>query len=368
MARRRRIPPGGILLMVIVCVLLLALGGLAIYTVNKVDSMQNTIDRLRGDKATVTDGEDADKDNLLKELAEQKKTIEKQQKEMDKQQGTIEKQQGTIEEQQGTIDEQQGTIDEQKDTIEQQQATIEKQENTIDKQQNTIDDLKVQIALKNTEPGDPNLPVLGPFDDYEGQKIVALTFDDGPGPYTAELLDFLKQEDVKATFFVLGTRVDAYPSLIRRMAAEGHEIGNHSNAHNMLHKMDLVGIRNEMGKCAEKVEKLLGFRPSVMRCPGGNKNNAVHQYATEAGIPIAYWSVDTRDWESKNKDKILEVAFGKNGIKDGSIVLMHDIYKTTVAAAKEMILRLKEEGYVFVTTSELIAARRGGIVPGKQYN
>ena len=235
-------------------------------------------------------------------------------------------------------------------------------------QQTTIDDLKVQIALKNTEPGDPNLPEHGPYDMYEGQKIVALTFDDGPGPYTEELLDFLKQEGVRATFFVLGTRVDSYPKLIRRMAAEGHEVGNHSNAHNMLNKMNLVGVRNEMGKCAEKIEKLLGFRPSVMRCPGGNKNDAVHQYATEAGIPIAYWSVDTRDWESRNKDKILEVAFGKNGIKDGSIVLMHDIYKTTVEAAKEMILRLKAEGYVFVTTSELIEARRGGIVAGKQYS
>ena len=247
-------------------------------------------------------------------------------------------------------------------------AIIAQQQGTIDDQKDEIADLKVQIALKNTAPGDPNLPASGPYDDYTGQKIVALTFDDGPGPYTAELLDFLKQEGVRATFFVLGTRVDSYPKLIRRMAAEGHEVGNHSNAHNMLHRMDLVGVRNEMGKCAEKIEKLLGYRPTVMRCPGGNKNSAAEQYAKEAGIPIAYWSVDTRDWESRNKDAILNVAFGKSGIKDGSIVLMHDIYKTTVEAAKEMILRLKKEGYTFVTTSKLIEARRGGIVPGKQYS
>ena len=213
-----------------------------------------------------------------------------------------------------------------------------------------------------SEPPEPN------YGDHEGEKIVALTFDDGPGPYTAELLDFMKQEGVRATFFVLGTRVDAYPKLIKRMAEEGHEIGNHSNAHNMLHRMDLAGVRKEMGACAEKIEKLLGYRPTVMRCPGGNSSDIVKKYAQEAGIPIAYWSVDTLDWKSRNKDAILNIAFGKNGIKDGSIVLMHDIHKTTIPAAKEMILRLKKQGYTFVTTSELIEARRGGIVPGKTYS
>jgi peptidoglycan/xylan/chitin deacetylase (PgdA/CDA1 family) len=212
------------------------------------------------------------------------------------------------------------------------------------------------------------LPQPRPETVIPAGKTIYLTFDDGPGPYTEELLDFLQQEGVRATFFVLGTRVDSYPRLIRRMAAEGHEVGNHSNAHNMLNRMDLVGVRKEMGRCAEKIEKLLGYRPSVMRCPGGNTSSTVTKYAQEAGIPIAYWSVDTLDWKSRDKDAILNIAFGKNGIKDGSIVLMHDIHKTTIPAAKEMILRLKEEGYTFVTTSELIAARRGGIVPGKQYS
>ena len=325
----------------VICILLAALGGLSIYTVK----LKND---LKGNQSSQKSGSsDQTGDALADQLAQLQAEKEALEAENAEQQAENDKLQA------------------ENDQLKTENA---EQQTTIDKQQDTIADLKVQIALKNTEPGDPNLPEHGPYDMYEGQKIVALTFDDGPGPYTAELLDFLQQEGVRATFFVLGTRVDSYPALIRRMAAEGHEVGNHSNAHNMLHKMDLLGIRNEMGTCAEKIEKLLGYRPSIMRCPGGNKNDAVHTYATEAGIPIAYWSVDTRDWESKNKDKILEVAFGKNGIKDGSIVLMHDIYKTTVEAAKEMILRLKEEGYVFVTTSELIAARRGGIVAGKQYS
>jgi len=324
----RRVNGGLIICLAVICALAVALCAVTVYTIATVGELQGTISRMESEMA----GSSA-------QLAEKDAIIARQQ-------DTIDGQQGKIEEQQGTIEEQQNTIDDQKDEI---------------------DDLRVQIALQNTAPGDPNLPVTGPYDDYAGQKIVALTFDDGPGPYTEELLDFLKQEEVKVTFFVLGTRVDAYPKLIRRMAAEGHEIGNHSNAHNMLHRMDLVGVRNEMGKCAEKIEKLLGYRPTVMRCPGGNSSDIVKQYAEEAGIPIAYWSVDTLDWKSRDKDAILDIAFGKNGIRDGSIVLMHDIHKTTIPAAKEMILRLKEEGYVFVTTSELIAARRGGIVAGKTY-
>ena len=320
----------------VICVLTLLLGGLSTYTIVTVGKMQGIISAMESKLAA----EQANSSDYAAQLAEKDAIITEKENEN-------------------------ADLKDENADLKSENAEL-KDENDNLKDENA--DLKVQIALRDTAPGDPNLPEHGEYDMYEGQKIVALTFDDGPGPYTAELLDFLKQEGVRVTFFVLGTRVDAYPKLIRRMAAEGHEIGNHSNAHNMLHHMDLVGVRQEMGKCAEKIEKLLGYRPSIMRCPGGNKNSAVEQYAKEAGIPIAYWSVDTLDWKSRDKDAILDIAFGKNGIRDGSIVLMHDIHKTTIPAAKEMILRLKEEGYIFVTTSELIAARRGGIVPGKQYS
>ena len=320
----------------VICVLTLLLGGLTTYTIVTVGKMQGTITDMESKLAA----QKADASDYADQLAEKDAIITEKENEN-----------ADLKNENATLKDENADLKDENDDLKDENA-----------------DLKVQIALKNTAPGDPNLPEHGEYDMYEGQKIVALTFDDGPGPYTAELLDFLKQESVRVTFFVLGTRVDSYPKLIRRMAAEGHEIGNHSNAHNMLHRMDLVGVRNEMGKCAEKIEKLLGYRPAIMRCPGGNKNSAVEQYAKEAGIPIAYWSVDTLDWRSRDKDAILDIAFGKNGIRDGSIVLMHDIHKTTIPAAKEMILRLKEEGYTFVTTTELIAARRGGIVPGKQYS
>ena len=337
MARHnKRKDQGFVACIAVICVLTLLLGGLSTYTIITMGKMQGVISDMES-KLAVEQAESSDYADLL---AEKDAIITEKENE---------------------------NADLKNENAELKGENAElKDENEDLKDENA--DLKVQIALRDTAPGDPNLPVMGPYNDYAGQKIVALTFDDGPGPYTAELLDFMQQEGVRATFFVLGTRVDSYPRLIRRMAAEGHEVGNHSNAHNMLNRMDLVGVRKEMGRCAEKVEKLLGYRPSVMRCPGGNTSSTVTQYAQEAGIPIAYWSVDTRDWESRNKDAILNVAFGKNGIKDGSIVLMHDIYKTTVEAAKEMILRLKAEGYTFVTTSELIEARRGGIVAGKQYS
>lgn len=245
------------------------------------------------------------------------------------------------------------------------QDTIDDLRSTCDAMEDEAYDLKYQVALRDTDPGDPNLPVLGEMSTYEGQKIVALTFDDGPGPFTERLLDEMKKRNAHATFFVLGNRVNSYKNLIRRMAEEGHVVGNHSNSHKMLHKMDLVGVRQEMGKCAEALEKILGYRPCVMRCPGGNSSSVVKEYATEAGVPILYWSVDTRDWESRNKDAILKVC--KQNIKDGSIVLLHDIHSVSVDAAIELMDWLADEGYTMVTVPELLYARYGEMEAGKTY-
>ena len=337
---KHRIPRGAIILLVIICMLLASMGGLGFYTVTKVGQMQGEITQLE------------------RALAQQKKENSGSSAEMDKLQAENDKLQAENADQKAENDQ----LKTENGQLKTENA---EQKETIDKQQDTIDDLKVQVALKNTEPGDPNLPTMGEMSTYEGQKIVALTFDDGPGPYTERLLDELKARKARATFFVLGTRVSSYPKLIRRMAAEGHVVGNHSNAHNMLNRMDLVGVRNEMGKCAEKIEKLLGYRPCVMRCPGGNSSDTVKQYAKEAGIPIINWGVDTRDWESKNKDAILKVA--KANIKDGSIVLLHDIHKVSVDATIELMDWLIEEGYTLVTVPELLYARRGGMEAGKTY-
>ncbi len=331
-------------LWVTIGLLLAALVGLAFYTLKTADRMQGTITKLESDLArqkTVANGSVDELEQLKAQVSEQ--------------QATIEQQKGTIEEQKGTIKEQEETIKDRDTTIKEKQDKIDEQQGTIDEKQGEIDELKMQIALKN-----------GQYSDYKDQKIVALTFDDGPGPYTERLLDALKDKGARATFFVLGTRVTSYPNLIRRMVEDGHIVGNHSNAHNMLHKMDLSGVYKEMGQCAEKIEKILGCLPPVMRCPGGNSSNVVKQYAKEVGIPIINWSVDTRDWESRNKEAILKVC--KQNIKDGSIVLLHDIHKVSVDATLELLDWLEQEGYTMVTVPELLHARRGGMEAGKTYS
>lgn len=201
-----------------------------------------------------------------------------------------------------------------------------------------------------------------------GKKMVALTFDDGPGRYTEKLLDALKERNAKATFFVLGQLVDRYPDLIKRMDAEGHVVGSHSYDHPNLTKLTYAQIKSNMDKTAKKINKLIGHDPEVIRCPGGSSNDTVKKYAKNAGVPIIYWDVDTLDWKSRNTKKILEEAFdAETGIEDGDIVLMHDIYDTTVDAAIEMMDRLIAEGYTLVTVPELLEAYEGTIVAGKVY-
>jgi len=219
--------------------------------------------------------------------------------------------------------------------------------------------LKIQISQKNG---------VYPKEAYEGKKLVALTFDDGPGKYTAELLDFLKEHRVRATFFLLGNNAARYPDLIKRMDAEGHAIGNHSYSHPNLAGLSAAGVAAQIANCNAAIRNAVGHNAVVMRCPGGSCNATVRAAAANAGLPIIYWSVDTKDWQSRDKDKIMDVAFGDKGIKDGSIVLLHDIHRESVDAAKEMILRLEQEGYTFVTVPELLSVRKDGMVPGQSYS
>ena len=267
------------------------------------------------------------------------------------------------------------TRDEMEAQKEKYEDKLKDKDELIDKQKKTIGSLRTQISQKKTTTGkgkkttttvDQNLPERE-YGDLSGEKLVALTFDDGPGPYTERLLNAMKKRGVKATFFLLGNRIDKYPDLVKRMEKEGHAVGNHSYDHPNLTRLSSSGVASNMNKTAKKIEKLIGHKPEVMRCPGGSCNTTVKKYAEKAGIPIIYWDVDTRDWESRNVNAIMNVSFGKNGIKDGSIVLMHDIHETSVTAAIKMMDKLKKQGYTFVTVPELLMAREGEIVPGTVY-
>ena len=212
---------------------------------------------------------------------------------------------------------------------------------------------------------------LGAGPQPGGGRQIALTFDDGPSRYTSQLLDALYARNVPATFFVLGQQVAAYPSVAARIVREGHEIANHSYGHPDLSRMSAAGIRDEFARCRGIIYQATGRYPTLLRPPYGSHNATVQSVASEFGYPLILWSVDTRDWESRNVNAILSHFVAPNGavrIREGDIILMHDIYPTTIDAAIRGIDILLANGFEFVTVSELLTERHGGITPGKVYN
>lgn len=188
------------------------------------------------------------------------------------------------------------------------------------------------------------------MEQSQAHPEVALTFDDGPSPkYTPLLLDGLKERNVQATFFLLGKNVKENQELVQRMQAEGHLLGNHTYNHVQLNKIPETTARQEILKTNNEIYEVTGKYPEYMRPPyGAWKKNM--ELCVEM-LPV-FWDIDTLDWKSQNVDAILKAA-GEEP-EDGSIILMHDEYQTSVEAALLLIDRLKEKGYEFVTVDELI--------------
>lgn len=188
------------------------------------------------------------------------------------------------------------------------------------------------------------------MEQSQAHPEVALTFDDGPSPkYTPLLLDGLKERNVQATFFLLGQNVKENQELVQRMQAEGHLLGNHTYNHVQLNKIPETTARQEILKTNNEIYEATGKYPEYMRPPyGAWKKNM--ELCVEM-LPV-FWDIDTLDWKSQNVDAILKAA-GEEP-EDGSIILMHDEYQTSVEAALLLVDRLKEKGYEFVTVDELI--------------
>lgn len=199
---------------------------------------------------------------------------------------------------------------------------------------------------------EPELPTIDP-----DRPMIALTFDDGPHPkVTPRILDLLKQYNARATFFVLGNRVDSYADVLQREYTEGHEIGNHSYNHPSLTKLNAQDVAYQVKETDERIAHLLPSAPVLLRPPYGAVNDAVKASVQK---PFVLWSIDTLDWKSRNRDAVVREVVGK--VKDGDIVLMHDLYSTTADACAVILPALAEEGYQFVTVSQLLAERE--IVP-----
>ncbi|SEH62988.1 polysaccharide deacetylase family sporulation protein PdaB [Halobacillus karajensis] len=189
-------------------------------------------------------------------------------------------------------------------------------------------------------------------------KYIALTFDDGPSTeYTPEILNILEEHEAKATFFVVGSRAQENPSIIKSMVDNGHELANHS-----FHHPDFTGISkeeliHEMDNTSEVLENLTGAPPRLFRPPGGVYNDIIVNTANEEGYMVVMWSwhQDTRDWKSPGVQNIVKTVL--NNARNGDIFLFHDFggdRSQTVKALQQILPKLRKEGYEFVTVSELL--------------
>lgn len=202
----------------------------------------------------------------------------------------------------------------------------------------------------------------GILDPTRKQEMIALTFDDGPGQYTMELLNCLEEYGAHATFFMQGINAQNYPDEIKKMQEIGCELGNHSYDHPQLTYMDLADVTRQFTRTNDIIEEACGSPATVARCPYGAQDDNILE---AVGMPCFMWDVDTLDWSTMNADSTYNETL-KNA-KDGSIVLMHDIHEPSVEAAKRIIPALIEKGYKLVTVSELAKAKGVTLQNGRSY-
>lgn len=179
---------------------------------------------------------------------------------------------------------------------------------------------------------------------------VALTFDDGPHQTcTPKLLDGLKQRGIKATFFLMGENIAGKEELVQRMQEEGHLIGNHSYRHIQMTKEGAEQACAEIEQTEQLIQSITGKRPEYLRPPYGAWNE---QLECRVNLTTVLWNVDSLDWKFQNTRRIVRRV--EKDVKDGDIILMHDIFPTSVEAALQIVDDLQKRGYEFVTVEELL--------------
>lgn len=194
-------------------------------------------------------------------------------------------------------------------------------------------------------------------------KCLALTFDDGPGKTTPALLDLLKKERVKATFFLVGNKVEERPAIARRTAREGHAIGNHTYSHPSLPTLFDDDVLDELGATQEAIEKATGRAPSMFRPPYGHTDDRVLHLASQHDLAQVMWTGTTLDWDLRDARKI-KAAVLRLAKRDG-VILMHDTVPATVKAMPGIVKELKKRGYHLVTVPTLLRGKKPE--PGASY-
>jgi peptidoglycan/xylan/chitin deacetylase (PgdA/CDA1 family) len=197
--------------------------------------------------------------------------------------------------------------------------------------------------------------------DVDGRAWLALTFDDGPGDWTGAILDLLDRYGARATFFCLGERVRGRAPLLRRMLAEGHEIGNHLFSHRHPEALSDDEVRDELTRTAQEIEAATGLAPTLVRPPYGEEPERIAAVAAELGLgPVVLWSIDPEDWKAPPADAIAEHVLQE--ARAGAIVDLHDGWgrtegtrQPTVEALERLVPELQSRGFRLVSVSELLA-------------
>ena len=193
-------------------------------------------------------------------------------------------------------------------------------------------------------------------------KLIALTFDDGPNYNTNKVLDILEENNVPATFFVLGNRIKGNENILKRMVSSKMEIGNHTFNHLLLTKYKEDKVKSEINDTSNLIFEVTGKYPTLLRPSYGSCNKMIKRIVD---TPIIIWDIDTLDWKYHNSRRISSRVINK--VKDGDIVLMHDIYSATANALEIIIPSLKSKGYTFVTVSDLFYYKNIPLEKGKVY-
>ena len=194
------------------------------------------------------------------------------------------------------------------------------------------------------------------------KKMVALTFDDGPNYNTSKILEILNKYNVRATFFVLGSKINHNKKIIKTMDKYGMEIGNHTYSHKLMTGMSNIDIIREVEDTSNLIYSVIGKYPELVRPSYGSFNKKIKE---SINMPIIIWNIDTLDWKSHNSEKIVSRVMNK--VSDGDIILMHDIYSATVKAVDILVPKLISEGYQLVSVSELFYYKNINLENGKIY-
>ncbi len=223
----------------------------------------------------------------------------------------------------------------------------------IDDGQNRIGTETLENEIDNqipeTQPETSKTVPKRNLEQFQGKQLVAFTFDDGPNSETTnKLLDNLDKYNARVTFFVVGNRINNNTDTLKRAYDMGNQIGSHSYSHRNFFKIDETKILEEVQNTNNVIKEVIGVEPTIIRPPYGNTNSDIKNIYNMYTI---LWNLDTEDWKSKDADKIVEYIL--NNVHDGAIILLHDIYDTSIDATLRAMEILEQEGYAFVTIDEM---------------